>query len=90
MIQEQMSASLSNSSICIKILKRKEHKKIKELCMRTTLSWAISMKDKISAYREKLRSLARGCGKTATGGELISLLCCPNKNNCNISRAQNY
>lgn len=28
---------------------------------------------------EKLRSLARGWGKTATGGDQISLLCCPAK-----------
>jgi hypothetical protein len=30
-------------------------------------------------YLEKLRSLARGCGNTATGGEDMSLLCCPVK-----------
>lgn len=38
-----------------------------------------SVEDEILAYREKLRSLARGWGKTATDGELISLLCCPKK-----------
>jgi hypothetical protein len=30
-------------------------------------------------YLEKLRSLARGWGNTATGGDHISLLCCPIK-----------